>query len=158
MSSDEVLSVSCQALNLDRQLTTTWDAIRDAIVRSLVVGGNSPSPPEVVGLIAGFLQRLPLPRLVHFLDMILPQMVPVKSPCRTQSWRFSSSYLVEEMTWNNPHAAELPFRVKVPREQHKYWRYVSPIRTHFDWLPRGLDTALRWRHLLGGRDLPSGGH
>lgn len=27
----------------------------------------------------GFLSRLPLPRLVHFLDMILPQMVPVKS-------------------------------------------------------------------------------
>ena len=29
---------------------------------------------------AEFLQRLPLPRLVHFLDMILPQMVPVQSP------------------------------------------------------------------------------
>lgn len=24
---------------------------------------------------------------------------------------------------------------KVAREQHKYWRYVTPIRTYFDWLP-----------------------
>ena len=27
---------------------------------------------------------------------------------------------------------------KVPREQHKYWRYVSPIRSYFDWLPEQI--------------------
>ena len=43
-----------------------------------------------------FLQRLPLPRLVHFLDMILPQMVPVQSPCHSRRRRFASSYRVEE--------------------------------------------------------------
>lgn len=44
------------------------------------LSGVYTSPPsKVIGLLSGFLSRLPLPRLVHFLDMILPQMVPVKS-------------------------------------------------------------------------------
>ena len=51
---------------------------------------------EVCRLMVSFLQRLPLPRLVHFLDMILPQMVPVQSPCHSRRRRFASSYRVEE--------------------------------------------------------------
>ena len=47
---------------------------------------------------AEFLQRLPLPRLVHFLDMILPQMVPVQSPCQSRRRRFASSYRIAERT------------------------------------------------------------
>ena len=45
---------------------------------------------------AQFLQRLPLPRLVHFLDMILPQMVPVQSPCQSRRRRFAASYRIAE--------------------------------------------------------------
>lgn len=221
VASDEVFAVSCEALQLDPSLTTSWDQIRDAIIRNLVVGGNTPAPQAVTGLLGNFLQRLPLPRLVHFLDMILPQLVPVKSPSRTQSRRFSSSYLVEELNRANGHQTTFDFKVchlfwsragmahftiewrdtpillmathliegkttgsfqwekgaaydrqqiqmglrkgntvlvhfrrgtalfqavmlthdadlktgKVHREQHKYWRYVAPTRTYFDWLP-----------------------
>ena len=38
------------------------------------------------------------PRLVHFLDMILPQMVPVQSPCQSRRRRFASSYRIAERT------------------------------------------------------------
>ena len=102
VASDQVISVASRALGLPQQPQESWDGIRDAIISGLVVGGNSPSPPEVVGLLSDFLRRLPLPRLVHFLDMILPQMVPVKSPCRTSARRFSSSYLMEERCRNKP--------------------------------------------------------
>ena len=27
---------------------------------------------------------------------------------------------------------------KVNQEQHKYWRYVSPVRSYFDWLPEKI--------------------
>ena len=27
---------------------------------------------------------------------------------------------------------------KVDKEQHKYWRYVSPVRSFFDWLPKKI--------------------
>lgn len=182
------------------------------------------APQVVVNLMTGFLQRLPLPRLVHFLDMILPQLVPVKSPSRTAPRRFSSSYLAEEMhqetgqvahfrlrvchlfcsraaimhvyiSWDNHpllllaaqrihgrsttsfqfvtgaasdrsqiqmglrkgaavlihfrrglilyqsvllmHDADLR-STKQRWDQHKYWRYVSPVRTYFHWLPENL--------------------
>ena len=71
VASDQVISIASKALGLKEQPQASWDAIRDVIISGLVVGGNSPPPPEVVRLLGGFLRRLPLPRLVHFLDMIL---------------------------------------------------------------------------------------
>ena len=44
--------------------------------------------------------------ILHFLDMILPQMLPVKSPCRTSARRFSSSYLMEERCRNSYRVVE----------------------------------------------------
>ena len=60
---------------------------------------------------ASFSQRLPLPRLVHFLDMILPQMVPVQSPCHSGRRRFASSYRVEERLARGEHGVEYPLNV-----------------------------------------------
>ena len=103
VASEQGTSIARRALGLPEKPQESWDGIRDALVNGLVVGGNSSPPPEVSGLLRGFLRRLPLPRLVHFLDMILPQMVPVKSPCRTSARRFSSSYLMEERNRNRYH-------------------------------------------------------
>ena len=60
---------------------------------------------------AAFLQRLPLPRLVHFLDMILPQMVPVQSPCDSGRRRFASSYRIAERLAGGEHGVEYPLNV-----------------------------------------------
>ena len=221
VSSQEIFEVSCAALHLDSTTTTTWDQIRDAIVNSIAIGGRAPAPPEVVALMTGFLQRLPLPRLVHFVDMILLQLVPVKSPSRYATRRFSSSYYAEETALSLGSSAEFRLKVcllywshanvghvciawdlhplllfaeqriegmntfsfqfetgpaydrskiqmglrkgstvlvhfrrglvlyqsvlvmhdadlkhtKQSKEQHKYWRYVSPVRTYFQLLP-----------------------
>ena len=227
VDSEQVISAARRPLSLPDKPQVSWDDIRDAIINGLVVGGNSSPPPEVAGLLSGFLRRLPLPRLVHFLDMILPQLVPVKSPCRTSARRLSSSYLMEERSRNSYYAADLECKVchlhwsragvarvfidwnqqpvlllatrllanrdaksfqfekgaaydrqqiqmglrkgntvlihyrrgsdlyqsvlimqdadpkqgKVSPEQHKYWRYVAPVRSYFDWLPEKIATA-----------------
>ena len=78
------------------QAGPSWDMIRDALIRGVTIGGNICPTEEVGCLIVSFLERLPLPRLVHFLDMIFPQMVPVQSPCHSRRRRFASSYRVEE--------------------------------------------------------------
>ena len=182
------------------------------------------APSVVVKLMTSFLQRLPLPRLVHFLDMILPQLVPVKSPNRTAPRRFFSSYLADEMYQATGQVAHFRLRVchlywsradithvciawdhhpilllsqqriygrstasfqfetgapygrskiqmgirkgatvllhyrrglilyqcvcvthdadlrqtKGVKDQHEYWRYVSPVRTYFHWLPENI--------------------
>ena len=191
---------------------------------------------------AAFLQRLPLPRLVHFLDMILPQMVPVQSPCHSGRRRFASSYHVAERLAGGEHGVEytlnviklfwsrsgimhvaiawdhkpllllatalLPNRTTESFEseagppydkqriqmglrsgntvlicfrsgvghyqsvlialaadlhtnkpwqgQHKFWKYVSPIRTYFAWLPEQLARTYCSAALDRRSDLPYG--
>ena len=96
VSSDEVLAIRVQQLGVSSSGEISWDAVRDALIREITFGGAKCPTEEVCRLLADFLQRLPLPRLVHFLDMILPQMVPVQSPCQSRRRRFASSYRVAE--------------------------------------------------------------
>ena len=224
MSSNEVLEIGRQQLGVTASGELSWDMIRDALIRGVTIGGNTCPTEEVCRLMVSFLQRLPLPRLVHFLDMILPQMVPVQSPCHSRRRRFASSYRVEErlasgeqgveyplnviklfwsrsdimhvaIAWDNkpllllttallPNRTTESFQMEAgppydkqriqmglrkgntvliyfrsgvvhyqcvlialasdlstnkPRQgQHKFWRYVSPIRTYFAWLPEQL--------------------
>ena len=221
----------------------SWDMIRDALIREVTFGGNTCPTEEVCRLMASFLQRLPLPRLVHFLDMILPQMVPVQSPCHSGRRRFASSYRVEErlargeqgveyplnviklfwsrsgimhvaVAWDNkpllllttallPNRTTEPFQmeagppydkqriqmglrsgntvliyfrsgvdhyqcvlialaadlhtIKPWQGQHKFWKYVSPIRTYFAWLPEQLARTYCRAALERRSGLPYGG-
>ena len=92
VSSDEVLAIGVQQLGVYFQ----WgDLLGCGLIREITFGAKCPTE-EVCRLLADFLQRLPLPRLVHFLDMILPQMVLVQSPCQSRRRRFASSYRVAE--------------------------------------------------------------
>ena len=126
----------------------SWDDIGDAIINGLVVGGTTSPPPQVTGLLSGFLRRLPLPRLVHFLDLILPQLVPVKFPCRTSARRFSSSYLMEERSRNSYYAADLECKVC-----HLHWSRAGLARVFFDWNQQPV--LLLATRLLANRDAKS---
>ena len=128
VSSKEVFELSCKALTLDPVSTTTWDQIRDAIISSIAIGSRLAAPPAVVNLMSSFLRRLPLPRLVHFLDMILPQLVPVRSPSRTAPRRFCSSYLVEEMYMATGEVAL--FRLRVC---HLFWSRANVTHVCIAW-------------------------
>ena len=99
-----------------------------------------------MGLLSGFLSRLPLPRVVHFLDMILPQMVPVKSPCRTSARRESSSYLMEKRCRSIHHVAELQCKVC-----HLHWSRVGVAHVFIDWNQQRV--PLLTTRLLADRDL-----
>ena len=90
VSSDEVLAIGVQQLGVTSRGEISWDMVRDALIREVTFGGTTCPTEEVC--------RLPLPRLVHFLDMILPQMVPVQSPCQSRRRRFASSYRIAERT------------------------------------------------------------
>ena len=98
VSSDEVLTIGVQQLGVTARGEISWDMVRDALIREVTFGGTTCPTEEVCRLMAEFLQRLPLPRLVHFLDTILPQMVPVQSPCQSRRRRFASSYRIAERT------------------------------------------------------------
>ena len=243
VSSNEVLEIGRQQLGVPASGELSWDMIRDALIREVTFGGITCPTEEVCCLMASFLQRLPLPRLVHFLDMILPQMVPVQSPCHSGRRRFASSYRVEERLAGGEHGVEYPLNVvklywsrsgimhvaiawdnkpllllatallpnrttesfqmeagppydkqriqmglrsgntvliyfrsgvdhyqsvlialaadlhsnKPWQGQHKFWKYVSPIRTYFAWLPEQLARTYCRAALDRRSGLPYGG-
>ena len=242
VSSDEVLSIGVQQLGVTFSGEISWDMVRDALIREVTFAGTTCPTEEVCRLMAAFLQRLPLPRLVHFLDMILPQMVPVQSPCQSRRRRFASSYRIAErnawgewdveytlnatklfwsrsgimhvaIAWDHKPllllaTALLPNRTTESFEreagppydkqriqmglrsgntvlicfrsgvghfqsvlialaadlhstkpwqgQHKFWKYVSPIRTYFAWLPEQLARTYCSAALDRRSDLPYG--
>ena len=53
--------------------------------------GAWPTHPQIVGF-----ERLPLPRLLHFVDLVLPHIVPVSSPSQSSSVTFPGSQLVRD--------------------------------------------------------------
>ena len=67
--------------------------MRDAVIDEITVRGRAKPPAIVVNRIRGFLQRLPLPRLLDFVDLVLPQMVPVCSPAQSAGSKPGSQFI-----------------------------------------------------------------
>lgn len=55
-------------------------ALRDYLIDLVSVGNLRHRPEALFALFRQFLQRLSLPRLYHFLDLVLPQLSPVIAP------------------------------------------------------------------------------
>ena len=53
------------------------DAIKHHVVARISEWNDEWQPKSLLDLIEGFLKRMPLHRLAHFLDMILPQLSPM---------------------------------------------------------------------------------
>ena len=53
------------------------DVIRDHIVKQIRDWNHEWQPKSLLDLFEGFLTRMPLHRLAHFLDMVLPQLSPM---------------------------------------------------------------------------------
>ena len=53
------------------------EAMRDYIVEQISEWNDDWQPKSLLELFEGFLKRMPLHRLAHFLDMVLPQLSPV---------------------------------------------------------------------------------
>ena len=67
------------------------------MIDEVTIHGKAQQPAVIVRLIRGFLQRLLLPRLLHFLDLVLPQMVPVCSPAQATGLQFPDSQLIRDL-------------------------------------------------------------
>ena len=168
--------------------------VRDALIREITFGGAKCPTEEECRLLVDFLQRLPLPRLVHF-----GHDPAAESPCQytlnvtklywsrsgiimlqlpgiiSRSWlatallpnRTTASFESEagppydkqhiQMGLRSGNTVLISFRSGVGhfqcmlialsadlhtnkqwQGQRKFWKYVSPLRTYFAWLPERL--------------------
>ena len=97
VQSDKIFQIGRFHLAGVGQAWKTWNDIRDAVIDEVTIHGKAQQPAVIVRLIRGFLQRLPLPRLFHFLNLVLPQMVPVCSSAQTTGFQFPGSQLIRNL-------------------------------------------------------------
>ena len=56
------------------------EVLRDHLIELISVRNLRHRPEALFALFRQFLQRLTLPRICHFLDLVLPQLTPVRAP------------------------------------------------------------------------------
>ena len=65
--------------HLDKECESV-EALRDHLIELVSVRNLRHRPEALFALFRQFLQRLTLPRLCHFLDLVLPQLTPLRAP------------------------------------------------------------------------------
>ena len=73
-----LLQLGRQHLKLKDQVRTETD-LRDRLIDRVSVGNMRHRPEALFSLFRKFMQRISLPRLIHFFDMVLPQLMPVQA-------------------------------------------------------------------------------
>ena len=75
----DLLALGTKHLCMDAPLESVV-ALRDRLIELVSVGNLKHRPEALFALFRQFLRRLTLPRLCHFLDLVLPQLTPVRAP------------------------------------------------------------------------------
>ena len=75
----ELLTLGRTHLEIDTPFASA-EALRDHLIELISVRNLRHRPEALFALFRQFLQRLTLPRICHFLDLVLPQLTPVRAP------------------------------------------------------------------------------
>ena len=73
-----LLQLGKQQVKLCDQVRTETE-LRDRLIDRVSVGNLRHKPEALFSLFRKFLQRISLPRLIHFFDLVLPQLMPVQA-------------------------------------------------------------------------------
>ena len=79
MAETDLLALGTKHLCIDAPVESVV-ALRDRLIELVSVGNLKHRPEALFALFRQFLRRLTLPRLCHFLDLVLPQLTPVHAP------------------------------------------------------------------------------
>ena len=85
------------------------ETLRDNLIDLVSVGNLRHRPEALFALFRQFLQRLALPRLCHFLDLVLPQLTPVQAPWADARRNLWTCHHIRAST----HLTGVPLRPKV---------------------------------------------
>ena len=106
--------------------------LRDRLIELVSVGNLKHRPEALFALFRQFLQRLTLPRLCHFLDLVLPQLTPVQAPWVDATRTLWNCHHIRART----HQMRSPYR---PRVAISYFftahDNIHHVRVHWGTLP-----------------------
>ena len=75
----DLLALGTTHLKMDTPFDSA-EALRDHLIELISVRNLRHRPEALFALFRQFLERLTLPRICHFLDLVLPQLTPVRAP------------------------------------------------------------------------------
>ena len=75
----DLLALGTKHLDMETPFESA-EALRDHLIELISVRNLRHRPEALFALFRQFSQRLTLPRLCHFLDLVLPQLTPVRAP------------------------------------------------------------------------------
>ena len=91
----ELLELGRKHLEVDTHFASA-EALRDHLIELISVRNLRHRPEALFALFRQFLQRLSLPRICHFLDLVLPQLTPVRAP-----WADATIFVLSHMQMVN---------------------------------------------------------
>ena len=85
--------------------------LRDRLIDLVSMGNLRHRPEALFSLFRKFLQRIPLPRLIHFLDLVLPQLMPVQAAWAGEEKTLWSCHHIRYL--HNENCVDITPRVKI---------------------------------------------
>ena len=104
----ELLALGRAHLETDTPFASA-EALRDHLIELISVRNLRHRPEALFALFRQFLQRLTLPRICHFLDLVLPQLTPVRAPWADATRTLLTCHHIRA----SPHANGQPYEPRV---------------------------------------------
>ena len=105
-----LLQLGAKHVRQENQARTEVE-LRDRLVDLVSVGNLRHRPEALFSLFRKFLQRISLPRLVHFLDLVLPQLMPVQAAWAGEEKTLWSCHHIRHL--QNANCVDITPRVKI---------------------------------------------
>ena len=104
----DLLALGTKHLGMETPFESA-EALRDHLIELISVRNLRHRPEALFALFRQFLQRLTLPRLCHFLDLVLPQLTPVRAPWADATRTLWTCHHIRAVSHDNGH----PYQPKV---------------------------------------------
>ena len=104
----ELLELGRKHLEVDTHFASA-EALRDHLIELISVRNLRHRPEPLFALFRQFLQRLSLPKICHFLDLVLPQLTPVRAPWADATrtlYGLATIFVLSHMQMVNPMSHE----------------------------------------------------
>ena len=101
----ELLELGRMHLEVDTPFASA-EVLRDHLIELISVRNLRHRPEALFALFRQFLQRLTLPRMCHFLDLVLPQLTPVRAPWADATRTLWTCHHIRAITHENGHPYE----------------------------------------------------
>ena len=122
----ELLELGRMHLEVDTPFVSA-EALRDHLIELISVRNLRHRPEALFALFRQFLQRLTLPRICHFLDLVLPQLTPVRAPWADATRTLWTCHHIRAITHENGHPYEPRVTIACFFTSHDHIHHVQVL-------------------------------